>query len=1017
MTWIEERSKLDAIMQDDRLLESLLMDQMTTSLQSQTLSVREDLALGELLVQILIAAVFRFSWLLWRLLVAMWLPLYYPYLRLILSHQIPVYVSLAAWLVFLADHDPLAFTIRDRPVGVCFTSADVYQLWYWLAAPILFKTAFRLPTFPRKLYNKAASIFNNALDIDIGLFEHVIECYKPTPPKAPADNVLRGLLRETHLDDIDANIDNPEYDWENHCLFPREDSNIHFGWDTYFEAVKKRERRQANCYGSLTVHRLEFGRDDKSKKSHDEDGERKRPNAMVILEYYGSVEPILPDLALEKLPNKYMELRYPAAIVTGEKVSIDILRESPVLSDRLETVADCPPSTDIQGDEGADCPLSTDIQGDDGERVAHVHAPEELKLCSINLDDGTNELTATDAREKECTDKPEILFTTDEGLSEERIKLETEHICEEDYDDAAGTAKEKERGPSEKGIDVLEQLLANDTEISSSAEVVPTSSISEQPEPIFDGNHLEKDGHSEESGEMPQNDEESIDSYENSLDELEHASEKAGNLEAWFDRVSESVTIECATERDEVELENSEQLHHAIQTELPLTPEPEVFLVEVPPSVGHTCELFEAAVPEWSVMEEAIPMETIFDGTPELELEDMENEPLVQPEPEKNMQDNEDSDMSDVLELEMQEENDGMQVDIQEDCDMTNEPYLDDTQDQMAHSHGYDMDTDVAVCGMQGFYLEDDLDAYSASLYMDDPFLDNVIGMIKELQLAGVSDEQHTAHTAEQQMQIAETIDTSQLVVTGLPEHQVLVPGYDSRPEPLPEGCPNKPDSEDEVEQQLEDIIIPEPSFLKEASQIDLETDRFLKEMSASLSREKPQTLHQEDQGQDSRESHTEGSNTTRNGPPQDDTKDDSQTIPPDSKNAEGVAKLERIFASLSIVGDLPPLNESGFDKVDGSTSFDFAAIQQQEDDDLEEEMIKAFVETSEAQNLSGNPVETETRKRSRPDEVDEPEREEATLLPQQIRKVRWCRSERRPVGSVPGGHRVVLFHRSIRHG
>ncbi|EFY86684.1 hypothetical protein MAC_07282 [Metarhizium acridum CQMa 102] len=923
MMWDEESSMFDEVMGIDQLLNSLYMDQPTETLPRRNLPGEEELSLGALLLQVLLAAVIRFSWLLWRLSMSIWILLYYPYIRCLLNIRIPFFVGLTAWLVLLTDHDPLSFTTRGRPAGVWFTSADLYQLWYWFAAPILCRTVYHFPSLLRDIHAKAAQDFNDAIEVDIGLSEYVIECYKPTPPQSVSDYAFRLLLREIHLDRVDANIDNPEYDRKSRTLLPRVESNAHLGWDKYSEVLDKRKQRRAACHKGPVVHRLRLGPD--GQLAADTDGKRETPNILIV-EYSHTDEPNpvhLLEWTLQKMRKTGTKLNDLPVPSTGGRVLTDDLGERCGPNNEcIKASGISSPSLTVETsvDKGAKFLSSTEIPDDQKQQTEYVRASEELELSLIDVDDDVeNELTADCCGKKEHVDSPEALLTTDEEMRSGPITLKTEHTQTEDIVAARGTAAEEHWRVSEMDLDMLDGL-PNDVQILPSAEAQLTPNPTEQQQPILEENYSKSRYGSEETYRSPEKGPVSTGDHQTDSDEFSYAAQKPVSPTAENDFALRSAPLALGNERDVVEIIKPQEMRMAIQMQLPFTSEPEPTAEDLPLTVDDGCDSFENEVSK-KIEDDAnfkinasVLTEIISQSKSRSDSNDKEKDEAFFPLWEQITQEDGDQAMADFLEPEFQEESDEMNIDSQEDCDMFDELHPDvfRSEEWCPHENTIAMDIDdmedlaMDTGDMEDANSQQEIEMVHVSgpetLDMQTP---GVADRWVHVTLAGISDEQPAAYTMSQQMQTP--IDSCHLM----------------KAMEIADSDPLK--SQAKLE-SAEAAVMGKNDTVSRGSRV------------ADLNDEKNIFSGNGDE--------KEIMSAVRN---------------TEIHESQGPRKIfHSLDTSISLVSATRP-NEAGFERVDGKTSFDFEEIQCQEDEKLERELVAAYNAEFGTQNVLGALEESES--------------------------------------------------------
>ncbi|GAO17182.1 hypothetical protein UVI_02031190 [Ustilaginoidea virens] len=184
----------------------------------------------------------QLAWVFWKNMpVIFWVLPYYHYVRLILKRTIPPGWVLVAWLVVVLSHDPVKYTVSRHPLGTIWAPADLWRLWYILAAPVLCQSLLQIPTLLKKLHGLAARCFGDAFDVDISLSEAVIESFKPTLPGSAGDLHDRKVMMDADLAARDFNVDTPEYDWQNRTAHRK---SAHGDWDRYYSRLKYTARRR-----------------------------------------------------------------------------------------------------------------------------------------------------------------------------------------------------------------------------------------------------------------------------------------------------------------------------------------------------------------------------------------------------------------------------------------------------------------------------------------------------------------------------------------------------------------------------------------------------------------------------------------------------------------------------------------------------------------------------------------------------------------------------------------------------
>ncbi|KID75347.1 uncharacterized protein G6M90_00g059630 [Metarhizium brunneum] len=768
MTWNEESAMFDELIRIDQFLNSLHMDKPTETLPSRNLPSEEEISLRAVLLQILFAVVIRLSWLLWRLSMSMciWILLYFPYIRCILNNRIPFFVGLTAWLVLLTDHDPLSFTTRGRPDGVRFTSADLYQLWYWFAAPILCRTVYHFPCLLRDIHAKAAQDFNDAFEVDISLSEYVVECYKPTPPQSAFDHASRLLLREINLGRIDANIDNPEYDWKTRTLLPQMDGATHLGWDKYSKILDKRKQRRATYHKGPVVHRLRLGPD--GQPAADIDGKRRTPSVLIFVEYSHTDKPNFLDLLelslqkMRKMGTKLNDLRVPS---TYGRALIDDLGERCRQNNECIKVSGISlPDLTVEArlGKGAKFLWSTEIPDDQKQDTAYVRASEELELSPIYAaNNEKNELTADDYGKKEYVGSPETSLTTDEEMRKGPITLKTDHTQEEDTMAAAGTAIEEHWRVSEMDPDVLDGL-PKDVQILPLAECQLTPSPTEQEQPILEENHSKIRYGSEETYRSPENGAVSIEDHQTDPDRFQYTAQKPFTPPAEPDFALRSAPPALRDDRDVDEVIKPGEIQMTIQIQLPGTPESEPTAENLQITVNDGCDSFEDDA-NFKLNASALT-EIISQSNPRSDSNDKERDEAFFQLWEPITQEDGDQDMEDFFEPEFQEESDEMNIDSHEDCDMFDGLYPDVSRGEewCPYEDTIAMDTD----DMEDLVMDTD-DVEDPNFQQDVEMINffdvsklETMDMqtpgvadrwVQSVTLAGISDDQAAAYTMSQQ--------------------------------------------------------------------------------------------------------------------------------------------------------------------------------------------------------------------------------------------------------------------------
>jgi hypothetical protein len=256
MPWTQRRDTLQGLDEIGELLESLHNNKYVPlptnppPALAPAVNSPEQLSLGVFLLRVLFSITVHTAWLFWRLPVWLWIMPYYNYVRYSMNSRLTWTSVAAAWLVCCVDHDPLKFTTSGRPVGVRFTLSDIYQLWYLLAAPVLYRTTFQLLRFLTGIYIKAAEGLGNAFGTGLHIPNYILDYYQRTPPAAASDAAFRLLLTDERLYRVEAKVNGTNHKKRRNLLFEKD--SAHHGWDVYCRSTKfenARRRRHKEVTG------------------------------------------------------------------------------------------------------------------------------------------------------------------------------------------------------------------------------------------------------------------------------------------------------------------------------------------------------------------------------------------------------------------------------------------------------------------------------------------------------------------------------------------------------------------------------------------------------------------------------------------------------------------------------------------------------------------------------------------------------------------------------------------------
>ncbi|KAK2594799.1 hypothetical protein QQS21_007486 [Conoideocrella luteorostrata] len=263
MNWDEELISWQEYLRLDRLLaeenqypdmpnladillqnEKLAREVSDNVVKSATQSMEQSKSIGEFLLCILFSILSRTAWIVWALPTFFWIWPYYRYVCSILNHHIPRYQVVAAWMVVFVKHDPVRFTTKGRPAGVRWTSADLFQIWFLLAVPILYRTSLQIPRHLRNLKKVADQKFNGFLD-QVFPMDDIVEFCKPIDPATTPDEKKKDLktLQEEAVEELYSNIEIPGYDRKLRTQSRKytHDRNLYFSSSKYKHNVQQRQ--------------------------------------------------------------------------------------------------------------------------------------------------------------------------------------------------------------------------------------------------------------------------------------------------------------------------------------------------------------------------------------------------------------------------------------------------------------------------------------------------------------------------------------------------------------------------------------------------------------------------------------------------------------------------------------------------------------------------------------------------------------------------------------------------------
>lgn len=309
--------------------------------------------------------------------------------------------------------------------------------------------------------------------------------------------------------------------------------------------------------------------------------------------------------------------------------------------------------------------------------------------------------------------------------------------------------RDEQRRFSQDYFLMLDELV-DDADISWGCQPEPESSSVEQRIPLFGFELLDPVDNVDGNGAL-------IEEDQSSMDKVQHAAQVVLPLTPEYETDPWNGPLSIADDSNLVEELTTTEVPRTACTQLPLTPESYVAPEDVPLPDDERWE-DEISQESREAVESSTPETTADNALIESMVSDFNDmkldEPLCRQELGRTIQDDEDQPRTDVPEIEDQEFSDNVLMDIDEDQDMLDEPYLDFLQTQ--EGNVYFEESEMML-------LDDAQDAgfQDTEMILDDPTPEHSVATVlaqavygdPNLMIAGMSDEEHNDLIAQQQIQ------------------------------------------------------------------------------------------------------------------------------------------------------------------------------------------------------------------------------------------------------------------------